>query len=350
MTDTNRPNRPALLPDRHALQDFFICDVTDAIPKDDIGSMEHPVFSLATKPDTKTREYAHKGVKITITPSVLGLATIHDKDILIYCISQLMAKMNSGKSLSRTLHIKARDLLIATNRNIDGRAYEQLIAALDRLSGTRIKTNIITGGEEITSGFGLIDFWNIIRHTKSGRMSVIQIDLSRWVFNAVLGKEVLTLHKNYFRLRKPLERRMYELARKHCGKQNEWIISLELLREKCGAITALKKFRDFVVAIIKENEKCDHFPDYCIAINSTNVCFTNRNSIKAAREEEKHLFPQLDAETFHDARTVAPGLDVYVLQQEWLNFWVDSGKPELKNPDAAFIGFCKSRYNRRKPA
>jgi hypothetical protein len=23
-----------------------------------------------------------------------------------------------------------------------------------------------------------------------------------------------------------------------------------------------------------------------------------------------------------------------------------SGKPELKNPDAAFIGFCKSRHNK----
>jgi hypothetical protein len=47
------------------------------------------------------------------------------------------------------------------------------------------------------------------------------------------------------------------------------------------------------------------------------------------------------------ARIVAPGYDVYYLEQEWRNFWVESGKPELKNPDAAFIGFCKSRYKRQ---
>jgi hypothetical protein len=30
-------------------------------------------------------------------------------------------------------------------------------------------------------------------------------------------------------------------------------------------------------------------------------------------------------------------------------FWVDTGKPELKNPDAAFIGFGKSRYKVNAP-
>src|ERR1700759_1593696 len=96
-------------------------------------------------------------VKIAILPSALGLATIHDKDILIYCISQLVAKMNSGAELQRTLHLKAYDLLVSTNRNTDGRGYEQLEAALDRLSGTRIKTNIKTADEEQKDGFGLIE-------------------------------------------------------------------------------------------------------------------------------------------------------------------------------------------------
>src|ERR1035438_2531194 len=229
MSENNLPTRSPLLPDRHPIQDFFICDVTDAIPKDDMGSMEHPIFSLATKPDLSVREYEHRGVKVTIAPSILGLATIHDKDILIYCISQLVAKMNAGTPLHKTLHLKAYDLLVSTNRNTDGRGYEQLEAALDRLSGTRIKTNIKTNQESIKEGFGLIDSWRVIRNTKSERMSEIQITLSDWVFNAVLGREVLTLHRDYFRLRKPLERRIYELARKHCGKKDEFVISLEVL-------------------------------------------------------------------------------------------------------------------------
>jgi hypothetical protein len=342
---TENPARSPLLPDRHPIQDFFICDVTDAIPKDDMGSMEHPIFSLATKPDVHVREYEHKGVKISILPSALGLATIHDKDILIYCISQLVAKLNAGMELQKTLHLKAFDLLVSTNRNTDGRGYEQLKAAFDRLSGTRIRTNIKTGEQEITEGFGLIDSWRIIRQTASGRMTELRVTLSDWVFNAVVGREVLTLHRDYFRLRKPLERRMYELVRKHCGKQDEWVISLDLLKKKCGSTSEEYEFRRLVGLICKEDAEHHHIPDYAVALEGDNIRFTNRNSIKPFASENT-LFPVLDPETYHDARTVAPGYDVYNLEREWRNFWIESGKPDLRDPNAAFIGFCRSRYLR----
>lgn len=343
----NTKQRNPLLPDRYPVLDFFVCDVADAIPKDDMGSMEHPIFSLSTKPDTSIREYEHNGVTVTIAPSALGLATIHDKDILIYCISQLVAKMNAGGEPKKELHLKAYDLLVSTNRNIDGRGYEQLIAAFDRLSGTRIRTNIKTRGEEITAGFGLIDSWRIIKSTESGRMVEIKVTLSDWVFNAVLGKEVLTLHRDYFRLRKPLERRMYELARKHCGKQDEWRISLEMLKKKCGSASSLFEFRRLVKTICDEDAVHGHMPDYAVFLDGDNVTFLNRQTMKPLPAKEVHDFPVLDPETYHDARTVAPGYDVYFLQREWQNFWVESGKPELRDPDAAFIGFCKRRYERQ---
>ena len=74
-----------------------------------------------------------------------------------------------------------------------------------------------------------------MRQTRDGRMQEIEIELSDWVFNAINAKEVLTLHRNYFRLRKPLERRLYELARKHCGRKAEWRVSLAVLQRKCGS-------------------------------------------------------------------------------------------------------------------
>jgi plasmid replication initiation protein len=346
MSEKNSPSRSPLLPDRHPIQDFFICDVMDAIPKDDMGSMEHPIFSLSTKPVKKIGYYDHNGVKITVTPSVRGLATIHDKDIIIYSISQLVAKSNAGLPLHKTLHLKAYDLLVSTNRNTDGRGYKQLEDALERLSGTRIKTNLTTNKESIKEGFGLIDSWRIIRNANSERMSEIQISLSDWVFNAVLGREVLTLHRDYFRLRKPLERRIYELARKHCGQQDEWAISLELLKKKCGSASEDFEFRRLVGTICKEDAQHHHMPDYALSIDGDNVRFMNRKTMKALPSSGKTLFYTLDLETYNDARIVAPGYDVYHLEQEWRNFRIESGKPELKNPDAAFIGFCKSRHSR----
>ena len=137
-----------------ALGDLFICDFPWAAPKDDMASMEHPLFTLATRPDRRILRYAHGEATIEVTPSVKGLATIHDKDVLIYCVSQLMAALNEGRPTSPELHLKAHDLLLATSREASGDGYRRLREALERLSGTRIVTNIATGGIESTRGFG----------------------------------------------------------------------------------------------------------------------------------------------------------------------------------------------------
>ena len=46
-----------MLPARHLNWDFFILYGSDAAPKNDMASMEHPVFSLSVKPDMKELDY-----------------------------------------------------------------------------------------------------------------------------------------------------------------------------------------------------------------------------------------------------------------------------------------------------
>ena len=95
-------DRSPLLPDRREA-DFFVCDLMDATPKGDMASMEHPIFSLSTKPDHRVRRYEHGAVFVEVKPSSDGLATVHDRDILIYCISQLMAAVNSKQPVTSVL-------------------------------------------------------------------------------------------------------------------------------------------------------------------------------------------------------------------------------------------------------
>ena len=333
-------SRVALLPQRHLNHDLFICDVLDAIPKDDMASMEHPIFSLATKPDTRILRYEHRDVSVEITPSMRGLATIHDKDILIYCVSQLMAKKNAGEPISQTLHLNAHELLVWTNRETSGRGYFRLKEAFERLRGTSITTNIKANGEEFTEGFGLIESWRVVRETNSGRMSELQVKLSDWVFRIVQGSEVLTLSRDYFRLRKPTDRRIYELARKHCGEQDEWKISLELLHKKTGASSHSREFK----AMVKELAEHDHLPDYRIALEDDMVVFRNRLAVQPEKIEIN--YPRLDPEAYHFAKQVAPRYDVYALEGEWREWWVQSGMPELGSPGKAFVGFCRSKHQR----
>jgi plasmid replication initiation protein len=335
--------KSALLPQRHPNHDLFICDVLDAIPKDDMASMEHPIFSLATKADTRILRYEHRNVVVEIAPSVRGLATIHDKDILIYCISQLMAKKNAGEPLAQTLHLNAHELLVWTNRETSGDGYRRLKDAFERLSGTRITTNIKANGEEITEGFGMIDSWRVVRETKSGRMSELKVRLSDWVYRIIQGSEVLTLSRDYFRLRKPVDRRVYELARKHCGEQDEWKISLELLHKKTGASSHSREFK----SMIRELVQNDHLPDYQVSLEDEMVIFRNRMNWQPPKAKAQVRYPVLDPEAYHDAKLVAPGYDVYELEGQWKEWWVDSGMPELGFPGRAFVAFCKKRYQMR---
>ena len=325
-----------LLPDRHPTADFFICDVLDAIPKDDMASMEHPIFSLSTRPDQRILKYEHGGVSVEITPSMKGLATIHDKDVMIYCISQLIAKINAGEEPSPWLFLKAHDLLVATNRETSGNGYRRLREAFERLSGTRIVTNIETGGEETTRGFGLIESWEIVRKTKDGRMVNVTVKLSDWMYRAVTSKSVLTIHRDYFRLRRPLERRVYEIARKHCGQQLEWRIGLDLLLKKCGSTSPRRVFKKMIRELVEH----DHLPDYTVALDDEIIVFRSRERLA---EREAVRFPRLDPDIYNDARIVAPGYDPYWLERQWQEMWLDSGCPQLHDPDKAFLAFCRRR-------
>lgn len=326
-----------LLPHRHPTRDFFVCDIFDASPKDDLGSMEHPIFSLSTRPDRRILSYEHNGTTVQVTPSVRGRATIHDKDILIYCISQLMAALNAGRDISRTVKLKAHDLLVASNRDTSGDAYARLREAFERLAGTRITTNMATGETETTTGFGLIESWEIVRKSGGGRMVSVTVTLSEWLFRAVLSKSVLTLNRDYFRLRKPLERRVYELARKHCGRQPEWRVSVTTLHKKSGSAAPVRVFRAAVRRMIADG----HLPDYHMSEDGGDVIRFTRAG--AVIETSAGQGPLLGVEAIEAARVLVPGEDIYALEAQWRSWWVDTGRPVLRNPDQAFVGWIKKR-------
>ncbi|MBJ3764338.1 replication initiator protein A [Maribius pontilimi] len=330
-------------PARHPSGDFFVCDIFGASLKDDLASMEHPLFSLSTRPDRRILSYSHNGADITVTPSVRGRATIHDKDILIYCISQLVAALNAGRAVTRTLRLTAHDLLVATNRDTSGDSYARLVQAFERLAGTRITTNITTAGEETTSGFGLIEAWEVVRKSRGGRMVSVSVTLSDWLFRAVLAKSVLTLSRDYFRLRKPLERRVYELARKHCGRQPGWHVGLATLHLKAGSTAPLRVFRAAIRRMIAE----DHLPDYRLEeVPGDQLRVTPRRAVPPPGMGP----PPLSDDTLETARAMLPGADVHALEAEWRSWWEVSGRKRLAAPERAFLGWVEKKSVKGKGA
>lgn len=270
---------------RHSNRDFFLADLFDYALKDDGASMEAPIFALSTKPDLSIWEWHSKDdtKHIKVTPSVLGRATQHDKDILIYIVSQMTEAMNRGREdiQNRTVRFTVHDFLVVTNRQTGGEGYRRLHEAFERLRGTSITTDIKTGGQRTREGFGIIDRWKIVEKSPvDERMVAVEVTLSQWLYNAVQAFEVLTIHPDYFRLRKPLARRLYEMARKHCGHQTCWVISLDLLLAKSGSKTTIKEFR----RAIRNIESEDSLPEYRFVLDRDDkVTFYTRDTKRLVR-------------------------------------------------------------------
>ena len=338
----------ALLPDRHQ-PDFFIADIFDSLPvKNDRHTMEHPFFTLSTKKDVRVIHYEKDGISIFLSPSTKdGLPTMMDKDILLYCGSLVMAEINKGNHPPKTLRFSAHDLMVTTNRETNGKAYKLLKSAFERLKGVSITTNIETNNVKLSKGFGLIDQWEIIEKSHdNSRMVKLEVTLSDWFYNSLIGKEVLTINRDYFRLRKTLERRIYELARKHCGKQKEWQIHLKNLRAKVGSLSALYKFRYQLRSIIETDAKEGHFPDYQLALNGDTdmVTVTPKKSPKHERIMPDEL-PMIKRETIikgeRIVRESGTGWCYDNIREQFTKQLIDGFQPNTV--DGSFIGFVKDK-------
>ncbi|HRE22475.1 MAG TPA: replication initiator protein A [Rhabdaerophilum sp.] len=332
------------LPDRHPNRDFFIVDISDAAPKDDMASMEHPVFSLSVKPDMRHLTYrSSQGQSLTVVPSGLGLATIMDKDVLLYCISKLVAEKNAGRAISPWVEVTAHEIMAATNWQTNDDSYKRFENALLRLKGTTLKTDIRTGGHVETRIFGLIDEAEILRRTETGepspfgRLAKVRIKLSDWTFRAVEAMEVLSIDRGYFRLRRPLERRLYEIARKHVGTKNQsWTIGIEKLRDKVGTNAPLKKFR----FNLKEIIAAGHVPEYGFALDGDKVVMQR---LTPAIDEPADWI-KIRPDTLDKAQKIAArlGLSVFDLEREW-NEWAKAKGEKINAPDGAFLAFCQQK-------
>ena len=273
-----------LAPDRHPQMDFFIADIFDAAIKDDMASMEHPIFALKAG-DMRVRRYERRGNSVEIQPGVKGCATIHDKDLWIYCVSQLVEAINRGrKDVNRTVRFVAYDFLVTTNRGTRGECYDRMGDALGRLKGTTIETNIATNGVRERRGFGLIDDWGIITRDSDGRMFAVEVTLPKWLFRSVMARHVLTLSRDYFRIRRPINRRVYELVRKHCGTQPYWRVSLCVLHEKSGTTSSMKEFKRLIKELAAANDLPDYRTVFDERIDSVNFYARGPKGVKAEAE------------------------------------------------------------------
>ncbi|WP_443024616.1 replication initiator protein A [Sphingomonas sp. Leaf343] len=271
---TRDARKPARTPAARAPQrDLFQLDspLTAEI-RGERSLMAFPFFALSKNAWMKPLTYDHATVSIEVRPSASGVATIYDKEIVLYIASLMAAKIEAGEDVAQDFVFTAHDLFSVTGANHSARSYGRLSEALERLQGTQIKTNIEAGGEGEEGFFSWLSEARLhYSRTKTGerRLKAVKVRLCDWLFRAILrDRQVLDYAAAYFQLG-PIERRIYEVARSTCEDGPDGVARLEIdlatFRLQIGYQNPLSNFR----AALKQIAGTDTIPDYDIALIET---------------------------------------------------------------------------------
>lgn len=211
----------------------------------DRNTMLHSFFALESK-RTDPIEYKAGTVEIVVQGTKSGIATINDKEILVYICSIASQKLARGEHVGQKFRFTAHDFFSVTGKTPGGKTYQYFASALERLQGTQIKTNIVTGGRRERTWFSWLKAARMETAVWSNgqeAMKAIEVELCDWLWRAIVDdKATLTSSEGYFYL-PPLERKLYEVGYAECADHVTAAIPLEDLRRRMGVTTDLRHFR-----------------------------------------------------------------------------------------------------------
>jgi predicted GIY-YIG superfamily endonuclease len=187
--------------------------------------VEIPVFALERR-NFSVFSWTSKDGKqsIEVRPSLKGRATIHDKDVLLYLLAQLVNGERSGrrKSESRSIRIDVYNYLMSTQKLAGPGPHANLITALDRLRDTTVVRKVKTKGMTSQLEFGIIESWTVTDSDAAQVPITIDITVSDWVFQIFRQGKFFEIPYGYFQARSPIIRRVHELVGPHCVVNGSW--------------------------------------------------------------------------------------------------------------------------------
>jgi hypothetical protein len=198
--------------------------------------MERPFFGLG-KRRVEPLEYLSpdKSIHIQVHPRPDGMATIYDADLLMFLVKELA---DSPARTGATVILRAGAYLTAVGSTKGGDQYALLAKAIQRLSTTRITTNVQFDGKP-----GPI-------HTFAGIASAARqgndwhITLPSGIAEGARSKFVLDICPEYFALG-GFDRCLYLTGRKHVGRDRSKVfrIRVSTMWAKSGSGGKLSRFR-----------------------------------------------------------------------------------------------------------
>jgi len=228
--------------------------------------MLYPFFDLDRKAVKQKAVFQKGKTRIEIKAIAgQGIATIYDRDLIIYAASLVKQQIEADPAVEprKELIFAAHDFFGKACRDKSMRSYEKIEAAVERLKGTLIKTNIETGGRGATGWFnwlgeGTAVVYEIDEESSERRMRYVKIVLCDWLMRAIREDgRMFAVPPTYFDLT-PVERRLYDLGRVNCDGSQVWRTTLGDLHLAVGANVAVPRF--------KAQVKAANIPEYDVLI------------------------------------------------------------------------------------
>ncbi|PZU06533.1 MAG: RepA family protein [Sphingomonas sp.] len=257
--------------------------------------MDFPFFALSKIPVEKELEFKIGKLSIQIRPSATGIATMYDKEIILYVASLMAQAIGRGEEVDQNFTFTAHDFFRITGVGRPSkRDYDRFTDALERLQGTQIKTNIQTGQKIEKGWFSWLSEataeYAVMPNGEQGPLRIVKVRLCPWLHRAIqLDGHIYHYHHDYFRLG-TIERRIYEIAHCHCdGDAIE--IPLDALALKVGSTSSPSKFKQHLKAV----ETSDALPEYKMTLKEvepSEIRYDTRGRRIAARDVVVVLTPR----------------------------------------------------------
>jgi len=219
-----------------------------------------PFFDLSKAPRRRNLKYQEVTGDESIVVEVKavdgnGIATIYDRDMLLYIASLLQQRVKTNPEIvndhknreNRTFTFTLSDFCEATSRS-RGSGYDRVEDIVERLRTTSIRTTIRTGGERTRGWFNWLSEGTYVKSREDNDEggTFVCVVLCEWLHKAILQDgDMLAIPDTYFYLG-PIERRLYDLAHVQCVQGTQWLTTIGTLHAKTGSDMAVRQFKSYL--------------------------------------------------------------------------------------------------------
>ena len=272
--------------------------------RSDQYSMDNPIFAM--KPgDTKQIEFKNtSGPNKVAAAAGHCRATVDDRNLLLFALSITCEENDSHPAAwkqPRLIRFSLLDYLrfcgYAKKRSVGGQQIVKAEQAIERLKNTIITTGATPENPDGTS-FMLISRGTITskeeRQRGRGHSTMVEIELCRWLHDAVVGekKMILTINRKCMRL-PAFQRRLYDIARKRVGSHRNWKPIL-MFHNTLLPLIGTDRVKKQIMYDLRKLQETQPLPNYQYEVTAKHV------RIVFQAEKKKQVLPADEYDEYDD--------------------------------------------------